>query len=147
MKVRGLSPKLPLTYDESEGYRMNKKYAELVVQNLKMLLLTNPGERIMEPEFGVGLKRFLFEQNVSKVHGDIHARIKSQTAKYIPALQILKIDFFDSETTPALGENYLHISISFYIKPLDHTTRLDLLFDSDKGLFTDVDGILQEGAR
>ena len=77
MKVRGLSPKLPLTYDESEGYRMNKKFAEMVLQNLKMLLLTNPGERIMEPDFGVGLKRYLFEQNIDAVHGDIHAKIKT----------------------------------------------------------------------
>ena len=143
MKVRGLSPKLPLTYDEGEGYLMNKKFAEVILQNLKMLLLTSPGERIMEPDFGVGLKRYLFEQNVGAVHGEIHAKIKSQVGIYIPSLQILKIDFFDSDDMPELGDNYLHITISFYIKPLDHTSQLDLLFDSDKGLF--IDGIVQEG--
>ena len=33
--------------------------------NLINVLLTEPGERIMEPNFGVGLKRLLFESNLS----------------------------------------------------------------------------------
>ena len=57
---KGLSPKLPLTKDPQDGYALNKEYVELVQQNLKMILLTAPGERIMEPEFGVGLRNYLF---------------------------------------------------------------------------------------
>ena len=30
----------------------------MIKQNLKMLILTNPGERVMDPEFGVGIKQF-----------------------------------------------------------------------------------------
>ena len=33
---------------------------EVVEQNLKMVLLTNPGEKIFNLEFGVGLRRYLF---------------------------------------------------------------------------------------
>lgn len=141
MKVRGLSPALPLTYDEGQGYRMNTQFTDVVVQNLKMLILTNPGERIMEPEFGVGLKRYLFEQNVETVHGEIEARIVNQTEKYLPYLKIQMVEFFTSETSD-LPENYLHITVRFFIKPLEKTSRIDLLFDSDKGLFSD--GIVKE---
>ena len=137
MKVRSLSPKLPLTYDEQQGYRMNTGFVELVVQNLKMLILTIPGERIMEPDFGVGLKTFLFEQNVSKVHGTISAKIKRQAQKYIPSIDVTAVDFYNSENTADMPDNYLHIVVSFYIKPLETSSTLDLLFDSNKGLFTD----------
>ena len=137
MKVRSLSPKLPLTYDEQQGYRMNTDFVELVVQNLKMLVLTIPGERIMEPDFGVGLKTFLFEQNVEKVHGTISAKIKRQAQKYIPSIDITGIKFYTSENTADMPDNYLHISISFYIKPLETSSKLDLMFDSNKGLFID----------
>ena len=136
MKVRGLSPALPLTYDEGSGYRMNTQFTEVVVQNLKMLILTNPGERIMEPEFGVGLKRYLFEQNVEAVHGEIEARIIGQAKQYLPYVKIQRVEFFTSETSD-LPDNYLHITISFYIKPLEKNSKLDLMFDSDKGLFSD----------
>ena len=136
-KVRSLSPKLPLVYNPSQGYQMNTGFVELVMQNLKMILLTSPGERIMDPEFGVGLKNFLFEQNVQAVHGDISARIKRQAKKYLPSVQIHSVDFFTSENTPGIPENYLNIRVSFHIKPLDLDTRLQLFFDSKRGLFTD----------
>lgn len=136
MKVRGLSPALPLTYDEGSGYRMNTQFTEVVVQNLKMLILTNPGERIMEPEFGVGLKKYLFEQNVEAVHGEIEARVVTQVERYLPYIKIQQIQFFNSENSD-MADNYLHITIKFYIKPLEKSSKLDLLFDSDKGLFSD----------
>mgnify|MGYP000439218146 FL=1 len=63
--MAGLSPKLPLTKDPQDGYALNKEYVELVQQNLKMILLTAPGERIMEPEFGVGLRNYLFQNNTT----------------------------------------------------------------------------------
>ena len=136
-KVRSLSPKLPLVYNPSQGYQMNTGFVELVMQNLKMILLTSPGERIMDPEFGVGLKNFLFEQNVQAVHGDISARIKRQVKKYLPSVQIHSVDFFTAESTPGIPENYLNIRVNFHIKPLDLDTRLQLFFDSKRGLFTD----------
>ena len=39
---------------------------EQVKSNLINLLLTEQGERVNEPDFGVGLKRLLFEQNINK---------------------------------------------------------------------------------
>ena len=51
----GLAVKLPLFYDPVDGpYTLLKTMREVGAQNLKMLVLTNPGERIMNPDFGVG---------------------------------------------------------------------------------------------
>ena len=52
---------LPLELDDGDGFVMLKKIKNLIRQNLKMILLTDPGERVMEPSFGVGMKRFLFQ--------------------------------------------------------------------------------------
>ena len=57
------SPKLPLLINGSNGYENNQTVLADIQQNLKMVLLTSPGERIMDPNFGVGMKRYLFEQN------------------------------------------------------------------------------------
>ena len=59
----GITLKLPVALDELDGLKLVKNFPELIEQNLKNLLLTMPGERIMDPTFGVGISTFLFEQN------------------------------------------------------------------------------------
>ena len=44
---------LPLRLDFSDGFVMIKDIKRMFRQNLKMLILTNPGERVMDPLFGV----------------------------------------------------------------------------------------------
>ena len=62
--AKGLSPFLPLTEDNTDGpYKLNKIIPEVARQNLMMVLLTNPGEKMMDPTFGVGISRFLFEHS------------------------------------------------------------------------------------
>ena len=56
--MNGISPKLPLLVDKQDGpYGLNKRLNQSIKQNFKNLILTSPGERVMIPEFGVGLKR------------------------------------------------------------------------------------------
>ena len=60
----GFSPSLPLTYNKTDGpYALLKTIRDVGHQNLKMVILTNPGERVMDPLFGVGISRYLFENN------------------------------------------------------------------------------------
>jgi len=92
----GVSVKFPLIRDEEDGfYKLNKNYPDMVAQNLKNLLLTEPGERIMKPNFGVGLRSLLFEQNIEAVRSPASTRIDKQVSKYMPFLDIMDIDFHD----------------------------------------------------
>ena len=56
----GLAPKLPLSYDGTDGFALLKSFPQMAKQNFKMLILTNPGERPLNPEFGAGLRNFIF---------------------------------------------------------------------------------------
>ena len=59
---QGISVKLPLSYDSEDGpYRLTKNLKENVQQNFKNLMLTNPGERVMLPNFGAGIRQLLLE--------------------------------------------------------------------------------------
>ena len=58
--MSSLGVKLPLTLDDVNGLTMLSNLKTLLRQNLKMLILTAPGERIMEPDFGAGLRNYLF---------------------------------------------------------------------------------------
>ena len=90
---RGFSPKLPVHRNSSDGYALTKTYEEMVKQNFKHLLLTCPGERMMDPEFGVGIRQFLFENFESDVYTRIDQRIREQTSIYLPVVLIRSIEF------------------------------------------------------
>lgn len=87
----GRSPALPLSPSDSDGFTLNKTILQVCHQNFKMLLLTNPGERVMDANYGVGLKTFLFEQNVQGTHEEISTRIYDQVQKYMPYIEINRI--------------------------------------------------------
>ena len=91
MTVGKPAPAIPLRRDETDGYRLVKSFEELAHQNLKMLILTVPGERMMDPNFGVGLKKYLFEQSTPLIHGDIETKIYSQVKGYLPYIKILSV--------------------------------------------------------
>jgi len=127
--MAGLSPKLPLARDEQDGYALNRTYYDLVRQNLKHLILCNPGERVMDPLFGVGIKRFLFEQNVSSTWTNISAKIHEQVNKYLPFIRIIDISFVGPEEQDSLfnESNFLPITVKYTIIPLGTDDVLDLV--------------------
>tara|TARA_Y100001973_G_C5200422_1_gene337204 strand:+ start:2299 stop:2667 length:369 start_codon:yes stop_codon:yes gene_type:complete len=91
--MASLAPKLPLTLDSGDGYTSIKTLKSLIKQNFKMLILTNPGERVMDPEFGVGIKQYLFESFQSNVYERIDRKIREQVGIYIPVISINNIQF------------------------------------------------------
>jgi len=106
---------LPLNRSSADGFMMIKTIKKLVNQNLKMLLLTNPGERVMRPNFGVGVKTYLFENYGENVEGQIESRIKKQVQMYMPAVEIIKI-FFDGSNQ---DQNILVMSIAYAIPDIN----------------------------
>jgi len=121
-----LAPRLPLRLDDTYGpYGMITSYVELVKQNFKMLLLTVPGERIMNPDFGVGLKRYLFEMPGSDLHTEINNRILTQTKTYMDFIQLTA-----PENNPDLFPHQLNIQIHFTIIPLGTSTSIQIDFDN-----------------
>ena len=79
---------------------------EQVKSNLINLLLTEPGERINEPNFGVGLKGLLFEQNPNIEI--LKEKINNQIEFYIPVISLSDVNVnFEND------EYKLHIIISY----------------------------------
>ena len=75
--MSGISPKLPLVANSEDGhYGLTKTFLEATKQNFKHLLLTIPGEKVFDVNFGVGLNQFLFEQDPYFVKGEISAKIQ-----------------------------------------------------------------------
>ena len=108
----GFSVKLPLIYDDEDGpYRLTKTLAENIKQNFKHLVLTNPGERVMEPDFGVGFSRLLFEQYTAEIVEELQGRLYEQVAKYLPYISI-------NDVRTSFEDHVLYVQISYIIESL-----------------------------
>jgi phage baseplate assembly protein W len=126
LRMAGFSPKVPLTLDPDDGYTLNTTLKEVARQNFKNLVLTSPGERIMDPEFGVGIRSYLFENNGPATYGQIEARIREQTQKYLPYIQIDQIQFNTQDINSNISDNFLGVRISYIIKKLAISDALEI---------------------
>lgn len=129
--MAGFSPKIPLIKSSIDGFAITKSLQDLIKQNFKMLILTSPGERVMEPEFGVGIRNFLFEPLRDSTYGSIQNRINEQVQKYMPFIDVVNVSFSSMTNSPAdfldYDENYLGIEIVYDITTLGVTEVLDIL--------------------
>ena len=113
--MSGISPKLPLYIDPVDGIALNKTLKQVTRQNLKMIILTSPGERIMHPKFGVGLRRYLFMNNTQSTLSDISRKIEQQVRTYLPTVRIRSIKFL-SENGEEIRSSFESSSSSNYVK-------------------------------
>lgn len=102
---------LPLALSDEYGYEMLTDLKSVFKQNLKTLILTEPGERVMDPSYGVGIRKFLFENFSQSLLSNIDSKIREQVRTYIPAINILQINF----DTSGIDRNTINIAILYSI--------------------------------
>lgn len=119
----GISVKLPLRVTAEDGtYALHKDLIGTVKQNFKNLVLTAPGERIMDANFGVGVYDLLFENYNSDIKEQIRSRIISQAQFYLPFIKVRSINIDDSK----MDANLLYVAINYYISPLNYADVLNI---------------------
>ena len=102
------APKLPLEINNYNDFEYISDPLKNIRQNLKMIILTNPGEKIMDPGYGLGIRNYLFEPTAGKLgvdvdeagyrkftlgnyQQDIFDELVRQTNKYNPEIYIENI--------------------------------------------------------
>tara|TARA_B110000090_G_scaffold172116_1_gene192505 strand:- start:1795 stop:2223 length:429 start_codon:yes stop_codon:yes gene_type:complete len=87
--------------------------SEQVKSNIKNLLLTKKGERILQPEFGSGLQELLFEPNVDDFEGRIEDTINESLEQWLPYVTAEEIDIDASDKLR--DNNRINVSVKFRI--------------------------------
>lgn len=87
--------------------------SEQVKSNIRNLLLTKRGERILQPEFGSGLQELLFEQNVDDFEGRIEDTINESLEQWLPYVTAEEIEVDSSDTLR--DNNRINVSVKFRI--------------------------------
>jgi phage baseplate assembly protein W len=81
--------------------------------NIKNLLLTVRGERIMQPEFGCGLYELLFEMNTDEFNQTAEDEIRTSLQRWLP---IVTVDEVIVEESNVLRDtNQFNVSLKFSV--------------------------------
>ena len=112
--------RFPLDHSPEGFFYKTKTVLEQSKANLQNLLLTTPGERIMQPEFGSRLKFIVFEQG-EDIPNRIEETIRSAVDKHLAYININ--DVFTTQQ-----DNTVSVSIEFSV-PLNPDTIEILNFD------------------
>ena len=110
----------PLGYSPEGFFYKTKTVLQQSKANLRNLLLTTPGERIMQPEFGSQLKFIIFEQG-QDIPNRIEETIRSSADKFLAYINIINV--FTTQQ-----DNTVNVSIEFSV-PLNPDTIEILNFD------------------
>ncbi len=91
-----------------------KSPSEVIKQSIRRILMTVPGERVMQPEFGCKLKSLVFEPNDSVLVGDIHYICKEAIKRWEPRVIV---EFIDIQQYPDQHEVVITIK---YLNKFDN---------------------------
>ena len=101
-----------------DGYfATTKTTIESVKNNIRLLLQTQKGERMFQPNLGMGIRRFLFEQITEDTQVQIENDIVDTFATWLPFVELREIDVDLAEQ----DQNKINIKIVFNIKRAPNT--------------------------
>ena len=101
-----------------DGYfSTTKTTIESVKNNIKLLLQTQKGERVFQPNLGVSIRRFLFEQITEDTQVQIENDIVDTFATWLPFVELREIDI----NADNQDKNQINIKIVFNIKRAPNT--------------------------
>lgn len=87
-----------------------------IQQNLKSLLVTNWGERVMHYNFGCNLREFIFEPIRGRdLKERIADRVLSQVNMWLPFVSVDELNIVLAEDDPSVPENGIGVRIIFRI--------------------------------
>lgn len=113
LEVSPLSQDLTLNKDE-----------DAVKESIKNLILTDRGERLMQPNIGGNIYAMLFENLTPSTLKLIEENVRSTINLYEPRAELQ-----DVTATSNIDDNAVNIRITFYIKNVEQPIDLDVFIE------------------
>ena len=112
----GLDLPIRKSNDMSGYFAASSTTIEAVKNNIKNLLNTNIGERLLQPTLGLNLRKYLFEQINDETILKIQNEILDLFKIWLPFVEVRNIIVKKTEDDTTVGVNALVLDIIFNIK-------------------------------
>lgn len=101
----GTGWKFPIQVDEATGRIMTSRYEEDIQEAIRIIVMTGKGERVMRPDFGCGLREYLFQgldyETVTQMRGEIEEALTG----WEPRITDVEVDVIPDD-----GKMLIHVS-------------------------------------
>ena len=98
--------KLPMIGKLGNLFDQSYSTEEQAISNLKNLLFTIPGERVMQPLFGTELRSSLFEQNTELLKAQIQESLLRSVDFWLPYIGITELAVTPVTTSNGIKEEH-----------------------------------------
>src|SRR5262245_52239778 len=100
----------PLSPDQNSGGLEYMGGPEKVRQSIQIILDTEPGERIMRPTFGCGLRRYLMKPNSTAIRALIQHDVERALTTWEPRIQVrsIAVEPGDDPALVLIQISYIH---------------------------------------
>ena len=119
----GLS--FPLRRDKFHDFAMTKNSLQQSRHNIKNLLLTYPGERVGQPEFGSKLRELCFEQIDDNLPERIEEEVRKAISIWLPYINVTEVQTLNEEG----DDNKIFVRVT-YSTTLSPQTREQITLDA-----------------
>jgi len=106
----------PKTYG---SYFTKARGVDLIKSNLRQMLMTNRGERVMHPDFGTNLRSYMMEQIDESLLHKIKIEVIESMARYARDVKLLKIRVIPNDSPNAYGDQTLTIKLYCRLKNVE----------------------------
>jgi len=123
----------PFDRDSPHGFMLRVVNHAAVKADLIQLIMTEPGERVMMPSFGTGIRRYIFEFKDNQSYRELEGLIANAIGRWEPRIVVQSIRVSagdDDKRLIGLGSDIasssIIISIAYALKEnLEHIEALD----------------------
>jgi len=123
----------PPTFNKGGGQvEMTDAEAD-ILQSIQIILATQPGERLMQPDFGCALNQYLFEAMEQGVLTSIQSVVSDALIYHEPRIKVNRLEVSPSPTEPGL----LMIEINYTVRQTN--SRSNLVYPFYLNEATDID--------
>lgn len=114
IKTQYYGIKFPFTVNNEDGLfiDLNNNIDEKVGSEIAHVILTPKGTRIMKPDFGTDLIKYLFNPNDNSTWGNVEEEIKENVSKYVPNASIDSVNVVKDEE----NDNAVYVDIKYSVK-------------------------------
>jgi phage baseplate assembly protein W len=114
---------------EADGSLAVAVYEEDIRQAIRIILGTNPGERLMRPDFGAGLNSFVFEPLNTSTMALVKTRVEDSLINWEPRIDLEEVKV----TAGAPERNRLLIDLTYRVRATNSIHNLVYPFYLQEG--------------
>ena len=107
-------------YDDSNWINVNEDAIKFSILNI---IMTNKGEHLTDPNFGVGIERYLFDNIGDDFFINLEKEIEFQLETYEPRIQLISVEFVPNE----IDANKLTLYVYYKMKQTENTEKIEII--------------------